>query len=127
MSVIAEEFTVPEIVTASATIFVTDAEYVPSPLSLTVLITALPVEDSVTVPPLVVRGLPLASASVTTTLEVVEPSAATLVGDVASVVFPLVGSAGGKVLLKLAVGGKLKPAAPGCFHRKRSLSPPAFS
>ena len=35
----------------------------------------------------------MASASVTVTLEVVAPSATTLVGVVASVVFPLVGSA----------------------------------
>ena len=56
VSVIEAAFSIPEIVTVSATIFVIDAEYVPSPLSLTVLITALPVEDSVTVPPLAIRG-----------------------------------------------------------------------
>ena len=72
------------------------------------------------------RRLPLASASVTVTLEVVEPSATTLVGAATNVVFPLVGS-GKSSLLKSAAVGKLKSESPGGFHRKRSLCPPPFS
>ena len=73
-------------------------------LSVTALIVALPVEESATVPPLALRRLPLASASVTVTLEVVEPLATTLVGDATSVVFELVGSGKSPLLKSAAVG-----------------------
>ena len=96
------------------------------PLSVTALTVALPVEESATVPPLALRRLPLASASVTVTLEVVEPLATTLVGDATSVVFELVGS-GKSSLLTLAAVKKLKLESPGGFHRKRNLCPPPHS
>ena len=73
-------------------------------LSVTALIVALPVEESATVPPLALRRLPLASASLTVTLEVVEPLATTLVGDATSVVFELVGSGKSPLLKSAAVG-----------------------
>ena len=83
---------------------------------MTALITALPVEDNTTVPPLALRRLLLASASVTVTLEVVVPSATILVGVAVSVVFPLVGSAG-NILLRSEAWGKPNADSPGFFHR----------
>ena len=80
-------------------------------LSVTALIVALPVEESATVPPLAVRRLPVASASVTVTLEVVEPLATTLVGDTTSVVFALVGLAAPTVKVIAAVSVMAAPSS----------------
>ena len=80
-------------------------------LSVTALIVALPVEESATVPPLALRRLPLASASLTVTLEVVEPLATTLVGDATSVVFELVGSAAPAVKVIVAVSVMAAPSS----------------
>ena len=80
-------------------------------LSVTALIVALPVEESATVPPLALRRLPLASASLTVTLEVVEPLATTLVGDATSVVFELVGSAAPTVKVIVAVSVMAAPSS----------------
>ena len=80
------------------------------PLSVTAPIVALPVEESTTVPPLALRRLPLASASVTVTVEVVEPSATTLVGAATTVVFELVGSAAPTVKVIVAVSVMFAPS-----------------
>ena len=57
------------------------------------------------------RRLPLASASVTVTLEVVDPSATTLVGAATNVVFPLVGSAVPTVKVTVAVSVIAAPSS----------------
>ena len=78
---------VPDTVTDSITVFVNVAEYVPFPLSVTLLNDAVALSvDSNTGPPLLVKLLPFTSLAWTVIVALAEPSAGRFAGFVTIVV-----------------------------------------